>query len=84
MDHSEVREVMLFKWIESGLLSANWAIRLDTLTGVMLVVINTISAFVHLYSVGYMAHDPHWGSGEIYRPRFFSYLSLLLALGLTQ
>ena len=76
MDHSEVREVILFKWIESGLLSANWAIRLDTLTGVMLVVINTISAFVHLYSVGYMAHDPHWGSGEIYKPRFFSYLSL--------
>jgi NADH-quinone oxidoreductase subunit L len=61
--------VALFPWIVSGDLKADWALRIDTLTAVMLVVVGTISAFVHLYSVGYMEEDPH-------RPRFFSYLSL--------
>src|SRR6185503_16174244 len=58
-----------FPWIVSGDLKIDWALRVDTLTAVMLVVVTTISAFVHLYSIGYMAEDP-------YRPRFFSYLSL--------
>jgi NADH-quinone oxidoreductase subunit L len=61
--------VELFPWIISGDLKVDWALRIDTLTGVMLVVVTTISAFVHLYSIGYMEEDP-------YRPRFFSYLSL--------
>jgi NADH-quinone oxidoreductase subunit L len=59
----------LFPWITSGDLHVDWALRIDTLTAVMLVVVGTISAFVHLYSIGYMEDDPH-------RPRFFSYLSL--------
>ncbi|MGZ3290264.1 MAG: NADH-quinone oxidoreductase subunit L, partial [Xanthobacteraceae bacterium] len=59
----------IFSWMTSGDLKVDWALRIDTLTVVMLVVVTTISSFVHLYSVGYMADDP-------FRPRFFSYLSL--------
>jgi NADH-quinone oxidoreductase subunit L len=59
----------LFPWFVVGDLKVDWALRIDTLTAVMLVVVTTISAFVHLYSVGYMEEDP-------YRPRFFCYLSL--------
>ncbi len=65
----------LFRFIESGSLSADWAIRVDMLTGVMLVVVTTVSALVHLYSMGYMAHDDHFADDESYRPRFFAYLS---------
>ena len=61
--------VQVLRWVESGALSVNWAFRIDTLTVVMLVVVNTVSALVHVYSIGYMHHDPH-------RPRFFAYLSL--------
>jgi NADH-quinone oxidoreductase subunit L len=61
--------VALFPWINSGDLQVAWALRIDTLTAVMLVVVNTISSLVHLYSIGYMDEDP-------YRPRFFAYLSL--------
>jgi NADH-quinone oxidoreductase subunit L len=61
--------VTLFPWIIAGELKVDWGLRVDTLTAVMLVVVTTISAFVHLYSIGYMEEDPH-------RPRFFSYLSL--------
>jgi NADH-quinone oxidoreductase subunit L len=61
--------IALFPWITSGDLQVAWALRVDTLTAVMLVVVNTISSLVHLYSIGYMDEDP-------YRPRFFSYLSL--------
>src|SRR5712691_5264199 len=66
--HHDIR-VTLFPWIVSGDLRIDWALRIDTLTAMMLVVVTTISAFVHLYSIGYMEEDP-------YRPRFFSYLSL--------
>jgi NADH-quinone oxidoreductase subunit L len=66
--HEETR-VQVFPWIVSGELKIDWALRIDTLTAVMLVVVTSISAFVHLYSIGYMEEDP-------YRPRFFSYLSL--------
>jgi NADH-quinone oxidoreductase subunit L len=66
--HHDVR-IGLFPWITSGDLQVAWALRVDTLTAVMLVVVNTISSLVHLYSIGYMDEDP-------YRPRFFSYLSL--------
>jgi NADH-quinone oxidoreductase subunit L len=62
-------QAVLTPFIVSGDLHVDWAIRVDTLTAVMLVVVTTISAFVHLYSIGYMAEDPH-------QPRFFSYLSL--------
>src|SRR5215475_467809 len=61
--------VTLFPWIIAGELKVDWGLRIDTLTAVMLVVVTTISSFVHLYSIGYMEEDP-------YRPRFFSYLSL--------
>jgi NADH-quinone oxidoreductase subunit L len=56
-------------WLQSGTLSVDWALRIDTLTAVMLVVVSTVSCLVHIYSIGYMHHDPH-------RPRFFAYLSL--------
>src|SRR5437660_10308463 len=61
--------VSLANWVVSRDLKFAWALRVDTLTAVMLVVVTTISALVHLYSIGYMAEDPH-------QPRFFSYLSL--------
>lgn len=60
---------VLANWITSGALRVDWALRIDTLTVVMLVVVTTVSSLVHLYSIGYMAEDPH-------RPRFFAYLSL--------
>ncbi|MBE1709213.1 MULTISPECIES: NADH-quinone oxidoreductase subunit L [Mesorhizobium] len=67
--HGEVFTVPVLHWIQSGGLDASWALRIDTLTVVMLVVVNTVSALVHIYSIGYMHHDPN-------RPRFFAYLSL--------
>ncbi|WP_372834842.1 NADH-quinone oxidoreductase subunit L [Puniceibacterium confluentis] len=68
-------KVEIFRWIESGTLSTDWAIRMDRLTAIMLIVITTVSALVHLYSFGYMDHDPQWREGEVYKPRFFAYLS---------
>ena len=61
--------IVLMTWMQSGDLKVDWALRIDTLTAVMLVVVTTVSALVHLYSIGYMEEDPH-------RPRFFAYLSL--------
>ena len=69
------QHIVLLRWIESGSLSTDWGIRLDRLTAIMLVVVNTVSALVHLYSFGYMAHDENWGHSESYRARFFAYLS---------
>jgi|KBSMisStaDraftv2_1062788.scaffolds.fasta_scaffold35578_2 NADH-quinone oxidoreductase subunit L len=66
--HHDVR-VPIFTWMTAGDLKVEWSLRIDTLTAVMLVVVNTVSAFVHLYSIGYMNEDP-------YRPRFFAYLSM--------
>ncbi|WP_297296750.1 NADH-quinone oxidoreductase subunit L [uncultured Methylovirgula sp.] len=60
---------LLTSWFNSGTLHVDWALRVDTLTAVMLVVVTTVSALVHLYSMGYMHDDPS-------RPRFFAYLSL--------
>ncbi len=65
----ETQIVEVLRWVNTGSFSADWTLRIDTLTVVMLVVVNTVSALVHLYSIGYMHHDPH-------RPRFFAYLSL--------
>src|SRR5690606_1370263 len=61
--------VPVLRFISSGALDVAWALRIDTLTAVMLVVVTSVSALVHIYSIGYMHHDPH-------RPRFFAYLSL--------
>ena len=65
----EASVIPVLKWVESGTLSFDWALRVDALTAVMLVVITTVSALVHLYSWGYMEEDPD-------QPRFFAYLSL--------
>ncbi len=59
----------ILEWISSGNFEANWSINIDPLSSVMLVVVTLISALVHIYSIGYMSHDPH-------KPRFMSYLSL--------
>src|ERR1700749_119016 len=59
----------ILPWIHSGAFVADWTVRIDTMTAVMLVVVTGVSSLVHLYSIGYMHEDPH-------RPRFFSYLSL--------
>lgn len=59
----------IFDWIRSGEMDVAWSLRVDTLTAVMLVVVTTVSALVHLYSWGYMEDDPD-------QPRFFAYLSL--------
>ena len=65
----KVYQLPLFDWISSGSLKLHWLIYVDSLTAVMLVVVNSVSALVHIYSIGYMSHDPH-------KPRFMSYLSL--------
>ncbi len=70
LNGSETAQVVpVLKWVQSGTMSFDWALRVDALTAVMLVVINTVSALVHLYSWGYMDEDPD-------QPRFFAYLSL--------
>jgi NADH-quinone oxidoreductase subunit L len=71
----EAQAVHLLDWVQSGTLDAAWSIRVDRLTTIMLVVVNTVSALVHLYSMGYMAHDENFRETESYRPRFFAYLS---------
>ena len=67
---------IIFNWISSGNFSVNWAINIDSLTSVMLVVVTLISSIIHFYSIGYMDHDPH-------KPRFMSYLSLFTFAMLT-
>ena len=63
-------------WINSGSLNVNWSIKIDALSSVMLVVVNLISALVHIYSIGYMSQDSH-------KPRFMAYLSLFTFAMLT-
>ncbi|WP_372674957.1 NADH-quinone oxidoreductase subunit L [Aquicoccus sp.] len=67
--------IEVMRWIQSGTLDTSWGIRMDRLTAIMLIVVTTVSALVHLYSMGYMAHDENWGEGERYKARFFAYLS---------
>ena len=69
VDGKNDQVIVILKWLSSGALDLSWSIRVDTLTAVMLVVVNTVSAIVHFYSIGYMQDDPS-------RQRFFSYLSL--------
>ncbi len=59
----------IFEWINSGDFKVNWSINVDPLSSIMMVVVTSVSALVHIYSIGYMSHDPH-------KPRFMSYLSL--------
>ena len=69
------QSIPVLRFIESGSLATEWAFRLDRLTAIMLIVVTTVSALVHLYSFGYMDKDPQWKDGESYKPRFFAYLS---------
>jgi NADH-quinone oxidoreductase subunit L len=68
--------IIIASWINSGTLNVNWSIKIDPLSSVMLVVVTVISALVHIYSIGYMSHDPH-------KPRFMAYLSLFTFAMLT-
>jgi NADH-quinone oxidoreductase subunit L len=61
--------IIIATWINSGTLDVNWSMKIDSLSSVMLVVVTSVSALVHIYSIGYMSHDPH-------KPRFMAYLSL--------
>ena len=61
--------ILIATWINSGSLNVNWSMKIDALSAVMLVVVTSVSALVHIYSIGYMSHDPH-------KPRFMAYLSL--------
>jgi NADH-quinone oxidoreductase subunit L len=61
--------IVIATWINSGELNVNWSMNIDPLSAVMLVVVTSVSALVHIYSIGYMSHDPH-------KPRFMAYLSL--------
>ena len=61
--------ITIATWISSGSLNVNWSMKIDALSAVMLVVVTSVSALVHIYSIGYMSHDPH-------KPRFMAYLSL--------
>ena len=65
----QTRVTELFTWIDSGAFEFSWAIKLDTLSAVMLLVVTVVSWLIHIYSIGYMSHDKSV-------PRFFSYLSL--------
>jgi NADH-quinone oxidoreductase subunit L len=61
--------IVIATWINSGSLDVNWSMMIDPLSAVMLVVVTSVSSLVHIYSIGYMSHDPH-------KPRFMAYLSL--------
>ena len=61
--------IIIATWINSGTLDVNWSMKIDSLSAVMLVVVTSVSSLVHIYSIGYMSHDPH-------KPRFMAYLSL--------
>ncbi|MEE2980351.1 MAG: NADH-quinone oxidoreductase subunit L [Pseudomonadota bacterium] len=67
--NGQSRTIELATWIDSGAFEISWALRFDVLTAVMVFVVTTTSFLIHVYSIGYMAHDPHV-------PRFFAYLSL--------
>ena len=61
--------IIIATWINSGTLDVNWSMKIDPLSSIMLVVVTSVSSLVHIYSIGYMSHDPH-------KPRFMAYLSL--------
>ena len=67
--HDQYGNYKILEWISSGSLQVNWSINIDPLSSIMLVVVTSVSSLVHIYSIGYMSHDPN-------KPRFMSYLSL--------
>ncbi|MDA7606789.1 NADH-quinone oxidoreductase subunit L [Pelagibacteraceae bacterium] len=67
--YGEYGNYKIVEWISSGNLNVNWSINVDPLSTIMLVVVTSVSSLVHLYSIGYMSHDPN-------KPRFMAYLSL--------
>ena len=67
--HGTYGNYLIYQWIASGNFVVNWSINIDPLSSIMLVVVSVVSALVHIYSIGYMNHDPN-------KPRFMSYLSL--------
>ena len=69
LGNKDTKIIHLLNWIRSGNFIVDWSIRLDTLTSVMFIVVTTVSACVHLYSIGYMEDDPS-------KVRFMGYLSL--------
>ncbi len=66
---TEGYKVDILTWIHSGTLEVDWTLRVDPLSGIMMFVVSTVSTLIHIYSIGYMSHDPHV-------PRFMAYLSL--------
>tara|TARA_Y100000590_G_scaffold144053_1_gene165602 strand:+ start:4033 stop:5946 length:1914 start_codon:yes stop_codon:yes gene_type:complete len=76
INYGYTNNIVISTWINSGKLNVNWSINIDTLSSVMLVVVTLVSSLVHIYSIGYMSHDPH-------KPRFMSYLSLFTFAMLT-
>ncbi len=74
--HGEYGNFLIYEWISSGNFIVNWSIKIDPLSSIMLVIVTSVSALVHIYSIGYMQHDPD-------KPRFMSYLSLFTFAMLT-
>jgi len=66
---TEGYKVDVLTWIQSGTFEVDWTIRVDPLSAIMMFVVSTVSTLIHIYSIGYMSHDPHV-------PRFMAYLSL--------
>ena len=69
LNYGYSNNLLISSWINSGTLNVNWSIKVDALSSLMMVVVSLVSALVHIYSIGYMSHDPH-------KPRFMSCLSL--------
>ena len=67
--HDQYGNYKILEWISSGNFQVNWSVNIDPLSSIMLVVVTSVSSLVHIYSIGYMSHDPN-------RSRFMSYLSL--------
>ena len=67
--HGIYSNYLIYEWISSGNFIVNWSVNIDPLSSIMLVVVTSVSALVHVYSIGYMKQDPN-------KPRFMSYLSL--------
>ena len=67
--YADYNNYKIIEWISSGNLKVDWSINIDPLSSIMLIVVTSISSLVHLYSIGYMSHDPN-------KPRFMAYLSL--------
>jgi NADH-quinone oxidoreductase subunit L len=66
---TEGYKVEVFSWIHSGTFEVDWVLRVDALAAIMMFTVSTVSTLIHIYSIGYMAHDASI-------PRFMSYLSL--------